>query len=63
MLPPPHLRLFNELIGTAKDERQVQPRAPAVGHPVAFLGGARVAPVKPGAARGSVAYLRQTGEA
>lgn len=47
---------------TAKDERQVQPRTPAVGHPVALLGGARLAPVEPGAARGSVAHLRQTGE-
>lgn len=57
-----HMYIGTARHGTAKDERQVQPRAPAVGDPVALLGGARLALVEPGAARGSVAHLRQTGE-
>lgn len=47
---------------TRLDEREVQPRAVAVGDPVTLFGGACLAPVKPGAARGSVAHLRQTGQ-
>lgn len=45
-----------------KDEREVQPREIALGHPGALLGGARFAVVEAGATRGSAAHLRQRGD-
>lgn len=43
------------------DEREVQPRAIAVSHPVPLLGGARLAPEQTGATRRSASHLRETG--